>query len=81
MRLGIEELKTLLRLVDVTEAEEIDCDELLERLGSYVEGLGEDGTPPPGAEDVVQHLRVCPECLEEVQALYEAFRDERDREP
>jgi len=77
MKLGKEELKTLLRLVDVTEAEEIDCDELLARVGSYVEGLGEDGTPPPGSEDVVQHLRVCPECLEELEALFEAYRDER----
>lgn len=69
-----DELLALLRLVDITEANEIDCGEFLHRVAGYLERLGPDGTPPPGYEDVVQHLRVCPECLEELEELYRALR-------
>ena len=75
MKMGREELLALLRLVDITEVEEIDCGEFLERVGAYLEGLAPDGTPPPGSEDVIHHLRTCPECLEEFEALYRALRD------
>lgn len=73
-----DELRKLLELVDITQDDEIDCDELLARVGGYLERLGPDGTPPPGYEDVVQHLRVCPECFEEFEALYRALCEDED---
>lgn len=76
MRLTRADLLKLLRLIDVTAAEEIDCSEFMHRVAGYLERLGPTGAPPPGYEDVVQHLRVCPECLEEFEALYEALENE-----
>ena len=63
------DLLKLLQLIDVTAADEIDCTEFMHRVAGYIERLGPEGTPPSGYEDVVQHLRVCPECLEEFEAL------------
>ena len=76
MSLTREELKKLLGLVDITGAEEIDCTEFLHRVAGYVERLAPDGTPPAGYEDVALHLRVCPECCEEFEALCRALREE-----
>ena len=76
MTFNQKDLQQLLRLVDLTSAQEIDCDEFLERVAVYLERLGPDGQPPAGSEDVVQHLRVCPECLEEFEVLYQALRDQ-----
>ena len=76
MSLTPRDLHKLLELVDVTEAEEIDCTEFLHRVGGYLERLGPDGVPPEGYADVVQHLRVCPECFEELELLFQALREE-----
>lgn len=81
MRLERKDLETLMRLIDVTDADEIDCEEFLARIAAYLERLGEDGVPPHGSESVVQHLRVCPECLEEVEALHEGLRRSREDAP
>ena len=68
-----DDLMKLLQLVDITAAEEIDCSEFMHRVSGYLERLGPDGQPPQGYEDVIHHLQLCPECLEEFEALYEAF--------
>jgi len=77
VRLTAEELRGLLRMVDVTQPVELDCDGFLARVGGYLEQLGRDGTPPSGFEDVVQHLEACPECLEEFESLCRAWREEQ----
>lgn len=69
------ELEALLRLIDGTAAREIDCEELLQRVGGYLEVLAGGSGPPDGFADVVQHLRQCRECSEEVDALLDAFRE------
>ena len=76
MSVSREELRKLLQLVDITAVDEIDCTEFLHRVAGYLERLGPDGTPPPGSEAVVHHLRVCPECLEEFEALYRLVRED-----
>ena len=75
MPLTSEELSTLLQLLDLTQAEEIDCSQLLERVASFVEHV-ERREPGRGFEDVAQHLSVCPECREEFEALRQAFHDD-----
>jgi len=76
MSFSRDDFRKLLQLLDVTTAREIDCTELLYRVAGYLERLGPDGIPPPGYEDVVQHLRICPECLEEFEAMLRALREE-----
>ena len=76
MKLSKQEALKLLQLVGMTEQREIDCTEFMHRVAGYLERLGPDGTPPPGYEDVVHHLRLCPECTEEFEALIRALRDD-----
>ncbi len=76
MKLDDTELKALLRLVDATRGREIDCDELLDRIGGYVEKFS-GSVRPPGFDDIVQHLQQCPECSEEVEALLEVLGSEK----
>lgn len=74
MSLRRRELLDLLQLLDITEPREIDCTEFLHRVAGLIERLGPDGAAPDGYADVVHHLRVCPECLEEYEAMYRALR-------
>ena len=76
MTFSRDDFRKLLQLLDVTGAHEIDCTELLHRIAGYLERLGPDGAPPQGYEDVVRHLRLCPECLEEFEAMLQALREE-----
>jgi hypothetical protein len=76
MRLDPDLLRRLLDLVHVTKDEEIDCAEFLARSARYLDSLGPDGALPEGAEEFVHHMRVCPECCEEFEALLDALREE-----
>lgn len=72
MRITRDELVALLRLVELTEPREIDCEEFVARVAGYVERLG-DAPAPPGARALLHHLEVCPECREELEALLRAL--------
>jgi len=78
MRFDRELLRKLLDLVRLTKDDEIDCDEFLDRAARYLDSTGPDGSLPEGAEALVHHMRVCPECCEEFEALLRALRDETD---
>ena len=73
-----DELLALLRLVDITNAEEVACSEFLDRVAGLVERAGPDGQPADGEVDLVHHLRMCPECLEEYEALYRLLCEEKN---
>ena len=77
MKATREELLALLKLVDITRVNEIDCGEFLGRVAGYVERIAAGERPPEGYEDLLHHLQICPECLEEFDALYEAYRSEQ----
>jgi hypothetical protein len=68
------QMKELLRVVMATAPEEIDCDEFLARVGAYLEAIEPDGKIPPDLWAVSQHLEVCPECKEELDALLKVHR-------
>lgn len=67
------QLLELLRLVSSTEPEELDCDQLLHRVGALLESLEEGEQPPPELAKVAQHLEVCGECREEFEALMRVY--------
>lgn len=61
----------LLQSVAHTADEEIDCDAFLERVGAFLEHQREQGRLSPELRQVAQHVEVCPECREELEALVE----------
>ena len=67
------QLADLLRVVSATEPEELDCDQVLESVGALLESLEEGEEPPEELAKVSQHLRVCPECREEFDALMRVY--------
>ena len=74
MELDREQLAALARLVAKTASVELDCGEVLDRLAPYLEQRGQSGLEAE-LDRVRQHLQVCPECLEEFEALEKLFLD------
>ncbi len=74
MKITREQLRALLSLVEVTEDTELDCGELLARLPALVERAAPAGALVDVPPEVLQHLRVCVECEEELAVLLEAWR-------
>ena len=74
MKITREQLRALLALVEVTEDAELDCGELLARLPAVVERTAPGGALVDVPPEVLQHLRVCAECEEELAALLDAWR-------
>ena len=68
MESNAEQLAALARLVAETAAVEFDCVEVLDRLAPYLESRGRAEIDEE-LQRVKQHLAVCPECLEEYEAL------------
>ena len=65
-------LKALARMIAETCDLELTCDELLDRVARYVETLKKRETPDDTLALVEKHLRLCPECREELIALLRA---------
>lgn len=79
MTLSDKQLAELARTIADTAAVEIDCDELLARAAAYLEAIAADPDAIPAEfESVAQHLRICPECREEIDLLLETHRRQRD---
>lgn len=72
MRPADEQLADLARLVGATAGEEIDCAEVLNRVAAYLKSLAEHAAVTEHLQQVAQHLKVCPECYEELVALIKA---------
>ncbi|MCB9755169.1 MAG: hypothetical protein H6713_34965 [Myxococcales bacterium] len=71
MGLTSDQINTLAQLVVDTAAAEIDCDEFLRRVGELAAALAEPATSTRSLREAAQHLKVCPECQEELRALLE----------
>ena len=69
-------LAELLALIDRTESHEIDCEEFIDRSAGFVEAMARSDVLPEGWPDLVQHLRVCPECEEEFEVLRRLLGEE-----
>ena len=64
-----EQLVELARVLAETASHEINCEEVLDRIASYLEAHIAGQPLPTELSLVAQHLRVCPECHEQFQAL------------
>lgn len=67
-----DKIRELLRQAIATEPAEIDCEELLARVGAFVESATKGAELPAELRIVAQHLEICPECKEEIDALLRA---------
>jgi len=72
MKLDADQLRRLAGWIAATREDEIDCDELLARVPALLERRAAGGDDVEQDVALLQHLRVCPECLEEIEALLEA---------
>lgn len=74
MKLTIDLLKKMIRMVKMTKPDEIGCDECFEELHQFAE-LELAGKSPEDAMPLIQdHLERCGNCREEYKALLEALR-------
>lgn len=74
MILTKEQIDGLMRLIGLTEDEEIDCGQCLTLIAEFAEKnlIGEP--LPAGLEVVSQHLAICNECREEYELLQKALQ-------
>lgn len=67
-----DQLRALLDSIVRTAPEEIDCEAFLDHAAVLLEALASGDEVPSELETVSQHLKVCPECREEFEALIRA---------
>ena len=73
MPLSNKELEGLLRLVGLTDDNEINCEQCLALVAEFAELELAGKTVPEGLKVIEQHLSVCSECQEEYEALQRAL--------
>lgn len=74
MSLLKEEIDELMRLIDLTREDEIDCDECLALVAEFAERELVGRSIPAALEVVAQHLSICIQCREEYEALFRALK-------
>lgn len=79
MALSKKEIDGLMRLIGLTNKEEINCEECLQLVAEFAESQLMGKSVPEGLQIVEHHLSVCSECHEEYEALQQALKsiDER----
>ncbi len=75
MQLTPDEVATLLRACAATGEEELTCDELLEILAAHLEWQESRPSSDRRHELAVEHLRLCPSCQQESEALAALIRE------
>lgn len=70
-----KKLDLLMAIAETVETE-IDCEQFLDRVAGYLEHLEADVQPDRELLEVASHLRNCPECREEFEALLDHLRSE-----
>ncbi|MEE4378129.1 MAG: hypothetical protein V2J55_11560 [Candidatus Competibacteraceae bacterium] len=78
MSLSKKEIDALLRLVNLTQDDEIDCEQCLSVVAEFAERELAGRSVPAGLEAVAQHLSICAECREEYEALQQALNDMKE---
>lgn len=66
--------RKLLRMLSLTRERELTCSEAQELMDSYVELELAGENPQIILPEVAQHLRICPECREEHDALLKILK-------
>jgi hypothetical protein len=72
-KLTLKEVRDLLEAALATRDVEIGCDDCLMQVASYCETELAGKEVPEALRLVREHLKICPECHEEYQALLSAM--------
>ncbi len=72
-RLNAEQVRTLMQVLELTEEEELDCDGCLDRMAELVEKRLAGVEAGEAMRLVEAHLAICPECVEELDAIRAAI--------
>ncbi|QDV38426.1 hypothetical protein [Tautonia plasticadhaerens] len=75
MTLRDEHWRALARALLATCPDEIDCEEWLDRVGTYLELVEAGRSIPDRLRPVAAHLQLCPGCAEEFEAMREMLRE------
>jgi uncharacterized protein with PIN domain len=78
MPLSKKQIDELMRLIGLTEHNEINCEQCLSLVAEFAEQILAGKSIPEGVKAVEHHLSVCAECREEYDALREAMRGMED---
>jgi len=62
-------MRKLIEQIALTQERELDCGEVFAILDQYTEAIIAGGDVLEQFALVIQHLELCPDCLEEYQAL------------
>lgn len=73
MPLSEKEIQSLLRMVDLTKEDEINCDQCLAQVAAFAEQELAGRSIPDSLVAIEHHLAVCGECREEYKALQRAL--------
>lgn len=73
MKIELSTLKKVLQSLTITEVEEMTCSECFEEVDQYVELLREGKSPADLMPLVKHHIKLCPPCREEFEALLVAL--------
>ncbi len=70
MNINHDELRSLMKVLGITKASEMNCEEFMTQLPNYLEKLRALAVPKAEEyRDFLAHLNFCPECAEEFEAL------------
>ena len=62
-------MRKLIEQIALTQERELDCGEVFAVLDQYAEAIIAGGDVQEQFALVIQHLEICPDCLEEYEAL------------
>ncbi len=64
-----DRMRKLIEQIALTQERELDCGEVFAVLDQYTEAIIAGGDVQEQFALVMQHLQLCPDCLEEYEAL------------
>lgn len=76
MKFSNEQIKTLLGFVAKTADHEISCQTCEERLSQFAESMHAGNDHDDSLRVIEDHLKICPECSEELEFLRRALEAE-----
>ena len=75
MALSKDEVEALMRLVSLTQDDELNCEQCMALVAEFAERRLAGKSIPDSLRLLEQHLLVCPECREEFEALEQALKE------